>query len=96
MKHQDQNEAYRNVFAVMHMATQRIIVLSDRLASNVQKTTLHWSSQQGEVEDVRYYNCKGKRPASYEGYIIRTQLQQKLFSALRKRTIQPQPETQVH
>ncbi|KOX74675.1 Nucleic-acid-binding protein from mobile element jockey, partial [Melipona quadrifasciata] len=51
--------------------------------------------QQGEIENVKRYNCKGNHSASYKSCIIRKQLQQKLSPALRKRTVQPQSETQV-
>ena len=41
----------------------------------------------GKIEEVRCCNCNGNHPASYKGCEVRKQLQRKLFTPLRSRTI---------
>ncbi|XP_015438115.1 PREDICTED: nucleic-acid-binding protein from mobile element jockey-like [Dufourea novaeangliae] len=44
-------------------------------------------SLERKIENVKCCNCQGNHPASYKGCIIRKQLQQKMYPALRQRAL---------
>ena len=50
----------------------------------------------GKINEVKCFNCNGNHPASYKGWVVRKQLQRKLFPPLRNKTVQKLRQQQSH